>query len=463
MKKVFIYFLGLVSLFFCFNFSLAQTATKVVKVGAFNNYPVIFKNTSGSIEGLYVDLLEEIGKRENIKFDYVFGTWNDGLERIKSGEVDLLTSVAYTEDRALIMEYTKNPLMTVWGDVYAPKNSDISGILELSGKKIGVLIGDINYKNFQDLLSRFGLESEFVEFSSYDDVFAAVADGEVDVGVAGITFGATNESKYGLKSTGIVFGPLNLYFTTAKDKNPELILTLDKYLSSWKKQDNSFLDQTKQKWFYGGLGTVIVLPDWIKQSLFALLILLSISFAFVFLLRKQVRAATEKIRAQTKDLEESELKYRSIYNNFMDVYYRADMNGIIIEASPSCADVTGWSQTDLVGRPVFDISFNPEDQIVFRDKLLRDGYVNDYEIKLLKRGGSPFVGSISSHMVQDEKGNPKYIEGVVRDITQRKKIEEELRRSVEELEKMNKFMVGREVKMTEMKKEIDELRARMGK
>ena len=93
----------------------AATEPVTVKVGAFNNYPVIFRDTDGVFKGMYVDLLTEIGKRENINFEYVLGTWNEGLDRIKTGEVEMLTSVGFTEERAQFMDYTKNPILTVWG------------------------------------------------------------------------------------------------------------------------------------------------------------------------------------------------------------------------------------------------------------------------------------------------------------------------------------------------------------
>ncbi len=91
---------------------------KVVKVGAFNFYPAIFQDKDGEIKGFYVDAFHEIETKENIQFQYVFGTWNEGLERIKNDEIDMMVSVAYTNERATYMDYCPTPLLTVWGDVY---------------------------------------------------------------------------------------------------------------------------------------------------------------------------------------------------------------------------------------------------------------------------------------------------------------------------------------------------------
>ena len=134
MKKHYSSKVLLVILLFSFQYSFAAE-TRVVKVGAFNNFPVIFQYTDGVFKGLYVDLLTEIGQKENIRFEYIQGTWKDGLDRIRSGEVDLLTSVGYTEERSIFMDYCRNPLLTVWGELYVIKSSDIKGILDIGSTK----------------------------------------------------------------------------------------------------------------------------------------------------------------------------------------------------------------------------------------------------------------------------------------------------------------------------------------
>ena len=106
-------------------------AQEVVKVAAFNFYPGIFQDTDGEVKGFYVDALNELAEKENKKFVYVYGSWNEGLERIKNGEVDMLTSVAFTEERSGFMDFAGTPLSTVWGEVYVSPDSEINVILDL--------------------------------------------------------------------------------------------------------------------------------------------------------------------------------------------------------------------------------------------------------------------------------------------------------------------------------------------
>jgi len=130
-------------------------------------------------------------------------------------------------------------------------------------------------------------------------------------------------------------------------------------------------------------------------------------------------------------LHESEEKYRSVFNNFIDLYYQTDMKGIITNVSPSCFVLSGWKPEELIGRQVLEFYPNPEQRKALIEKLHRDGTVSDYETTLLNRDRQLLSVSVSSHLIRDETGNPRYVEGTIRDITQRKRIEEALRTSEE--------------------------------
>jgi len=159
---------------------------RVVRVGAFNFYPGIFKDKDGVIKGFYVDALADLAQRENLRIEYVYGSWSEGLERLKAGGVDVLTSVAWTPEREKFMDYASTPLLTVWGELYVPLKSEIDGISEVQGKKIAVMKGDFNGQNFVDLAKKIGITCEFIELPGFEEVFKAVAAKKVVAG-AGLT------------------------------------------------------------------------------------------------------------------------------------------------------------------------------------------------------------------------------------------------------------------------------------
>lgn len=148
---------------------------RIVKIGAFNYYPAIFLDNDNVVKGFFVDAFKEIEKQENIKFEYIYGSWNENLERIKKGEIDLITSAAITPERQLFMDYCQTSALTVWGELYVPLESEIDGITQLEGKKIAIMKSDYNAIYFMNLIIKFGIKSIFVEVSSFEEVFKAIS------------------------------------------------------------------------------------------------------------------------------------------------------------------------------------------------------------------------------------------------------------------------------------------------
>ncbi len=322
--------------------------TRTVKVGAFDDYPLIFMDSDKTAKGLYVDLLSEIGKKENIEFQYVFGTWQDGLDRIKSGEVNLLTDVAWTEERSAYMDYGKNSLLTFWGELYTLESSDIKGILDITGKKIGALKGDIFNKNFQDLLVKFSVTCRMVEFDSYEDVFRAIGEKKIDAGVAAGSFKRNEQKKYGVKSTGFVFSPLDVFFTAPKGTETELLFLLDTYLILWKHQDNSAFDQARQKWLYNSGSASVGIPPWLKNTLLAAAVLIALAFIFIVLLNLQVRMMTRKIRQREKAQRESEKILKEIVDTIpLAIHLTKGLAQVSEYINPTMEKLFGYSIEDI--------------------------------------------------------------------------------------------------------------------
>ncbi|EKQ55265.1 MAG: PAS domain S-box [Methanobacterium sp. Maddingley MBC34] len=134
-------------------------------------------------------------------------------------------------------------------------------------------------------------------------------------------------------------------------------------------------------------------------------------------------------RKAESDLEESERKYRKIFENVQDVFYQTDINGKIIEMSPSIERYSGFSRDYLIGRQVETVYQNPED----RDKMLKmiqeKGEVNDYELLLKNKYGKTVYASVNAHFLWDDNNQPVGVEGSLRDIEERKMVERALEES----------------------------------
>ncbi len=139
------------------------------------------------------------------------------------------------------------------------------------------------------------------------------------------------------------------------------------------------------------------------------------------------------------ELKESEEKFRKIIENMQDIYYRSDKNGRLIMTNPSAIKLLGYdSMQDVLGRNIAESFYaNPAE----RDKLLRllkeKGEVNNFEVVIKRKDGTPVTVITSSHYYYDKAGIPLGVEGVFSDITERKRSEDALRQAKKELEETN--------------------------
>jgi len=148
---------------------------------------------------------------------------------------------------------------------------------------------------------------------------------------------------------------------------------------------------------------------------------------------------TERKQAE-ESLKESEEKYRSIFESFQDIYYRANNRGIITELSPSVLQISGYKPDELIGKPVAVVYQDSANRLNLLQALKESGRVADYELKLLTKDKKVKIGSICSHVIIGQDGEINGIEGVIRDITERKQAEQELKISRERLKTANSIL-----------------------
>lgn len=130
-------------------------------------------------------------------------------------------------------------------------------------------------------------------------------------------------------------------------------------------------------------------------------------------------------RQAEKILHKSEKKYREIFENVRDVFYQTDYHGIVTEISPSVERHSGYTREALIGAQLANFYFYPDDYLKLCDKLEEDSEVNDFEIRMKDKDGGLIYVSVNAQIIFDAVGNPVATEGTLRDITERKRAEEE--------------------------------------
>ncbi|TKB12337.1 PAS domain S-box protein [Desulforhopalus sp. IMCC35007] len=437
MKRFYIVICLLLVNILIYSLSPADSAqSRTIRIAAFNFYPTLFQAKDGSVQGFYVDFLKEIAKREDWNIEYVYGNWSDGLARIKSGEVDLLTNVAFTNERGQFLDYSKVPLLTVWAELYVKGGSSIDSIKGVKGKKVALMKGDFNAANFKNLVEKLEIPCTYVELGDFEEVFKAISSNEVDAGVVNNTFGAAKQREYGVQSSGVVFNPFDIYFTAAKGKNTQVLVTLDKYLAEWRKVEDSPYHQARERWSHKSVSIMKVTPASIRQIIIFFILTSCIAIAFVFVLRIQVRRKTAALKQQIEIRAEAEERFLLAMKASRDGLFDWNLETNEIYYSPAWKKMLGYEDHELPNDfSVWENTTDPEDvkkSWELQQKLISkkiDRFVVEFKMKH-KDGHRVDILSRAEAFFNDS-GQAIRIVGTHTNISDRKRAEEELRESEE--------------------------------
>jgi PAS domain S-box-containing protein len=151
-----------------------------------------------------------------------------------------------------------------------------------------------------------------------------------------------------------------------------------------------------------------------------------------------IRDITKRKKAEDA-FRKSEEKYRTIFENVQDVFYQVDLSGIVIEISPSIKHFSEFSREEIINKNVSKLYYNPDDREVLLRSIIQNGEVRDYELRLKTKDGKIKVVSINASLIYGSDGTPIHIDGSLRDITERKKFEEELVKAKERAEESDRL------------------------
>jgi PAS domain S-box-containing protein len=139
-----------------------------------------------------------------------------------------------------------------------------------------------------------------------------------------------------------------------------------------------------------------------------------------------VRDISERKKAE-EALQKSEKKYKDLFDSTLDGIYQMDADGVFILMNPAGAKMFGYESPDeIVGRKGLDFWRDPRDRDVFREELRVKKSVSGYRMKLKKKKGEPIEIETSSTIKEDEKGSFLGMEGILRDVTEHQKLEDQL-------------------------------------
>ena len=138
---------------------------------------------------------------------------------------------------------------------------------------------------------------------------------------------------------------------------------------------------------------------------------------------------TERKKAD-EELVMAQKKFQAIFDNTADGIYQSTLDGKFIIANLSMARIFGYNSPEELLQSVTDIGTqiyaDPVERKKMSELILANGHVENYELQVLTKNKSIIWVSANIRMVKDEKGDGRYFEGTLEDITERKKAEEQL-------------------------------------
>lgn len=406
--------------------------------------PFEFYDASGAYTGITSDYLQLIAKKTGLEIrDTRQNDWNTCVMMIRERRVDALAATYTSDLRKQYLNYTDPyyhpPLVIITRDSVSPGLT----LDDLNGMSVVIIEG---YTVSELLKADYpGIHVQIVP-----NVKTALR--RVSMGMADAYFGDLPTVSWYLEKEGLtnlqiageytpsVQGEFQLAIGVRNDE-PELQSILNKGLAAITPEEK---DAILHKWIPASFQPSPV-DIRILISLIAgvgiLLIVVGIILAWNRALRRAVGERTKELSRELDErkkaqesLRESEEKYRAILDNIQDVYYRSDSQGKIVMISPSGAHMLGYGSPDeMIGLDISSRYVNPGDRNALLAVLHSSGFVHDYEVDILRKDGTILTISANSHVCTLPDGTIIGEEGIFRDITQKKQVQEEMIKKTKEL------------------------------
>ena len=215
--------------------------------------------------GYTYDYLQMIASYNNWQYEYVYGSWSEQLKKLETGEIDVLSNVSKTPERAKKYLFPDYPLRIEIYYIYAPKEkaSLYDKIGDLRGRTVAVGKGTITSRMLKEFDEAHHLGLHMVEYGSLDARLDAMRRGEVDVS---LEFTSRADVQEGFVPLFFV-GSDSSYVAVAKGRE-DLLKDLNHALIEIQTYNPTFVNDLRIKYFTYDKGSVF-LPldnkDWFRK------------------------------------------------------------------------------------------------------------------------------------------------------------------------------------------------------
>ena len=238
----------LLFVFVCFSMPLKvfaeENKKKTVRVG-WHEPPHFYTDQYGRKTGYSYEYQRKIAAYTGWDYVYVEGTWTDLFEKLKNGEIDLLSDVSFAEERTKSILYTSMPMGSEVYYVFVSSNNkeiNSKNLSTLNGKRIGVTKGSVQKDYFIEWERVHGINAEIVEMNLNEEDALKELGKKVDAVVTMDTYASTPNIVPVCK-----IGSSEFYFAVNKNR-PDIRDELDQALSKIQDENEFYNQQLHEKY-----------------------------------------------------------------------------------------------------------------------------------------------------------------------------------------------------------------------
>ncbi len=404
-----------------------------IRVGIYQNDPKVFVE-NGKPKGIFVDIMDEIAKREGWQLEYIFGTWNENMKRLDAFELDILLDVSYSEQRA--NQFVLNSIFVIddWLEVFTTNKLLLESVHSLQGKRLAVLEGSIQEQFMEKAVKEeFNIDFAVIPFADYPQAVQSLKDGEADAIVASRFFYFSKERTKEIMPTSLILRPSFTFFAFPKHQSQSIIIAIDNQLMDMKNDPESEYYKAIKHWIRP---TINPYSSFLRWAVIIILLFFIASAAFIITLRHEIRVRTAKLQQNNRDIKnmvleletviseyqkaEKELtKFRFMVENARQEVYLAKPDGGLVFGNNAVCNSLGYSTDELVegGIKLFDSIYGQKHQELYN--ALIQGELPAYETTHFTKGGRKLHKLVKSFYI--EISGEDFICHFAEDITDQKK------------------------------------------
>ncbi|TKB06607.1 response regulator [Desulforhopalus sp. IMCC35007] len=388
--------------------------------------PFEFVDKDNSRVGMCLELIRWITTEFGIKARFRDMSFKDAQKAVLSGEVDVLTSLFYSEERDRDFDFTHMTWEVPALIFVRSERPDITRVKDLQGKKVAMQLGDYA----AEFLESKGIDYELVSAATFAEAVDLVVSGKADA-----VIGDKQIVLYHLFSGNLtaqiksVGHPLYTGQNSMGLKNGAIVLQeiLNKGIAL--AHERGVFATIGNKW----IGTHYGLPKpWYSQYLTHIVVILGGLAGLVCIILIWNAQLRRTVQDKTKELRQSETHLLTLIRTLPDLVWLKDANGVYLSCNHKFERFFGAKESEIRGKTDYDF-VEKELADFFREKdnnAMNAGKptVNEEEVVYADDGHKELLETIKTPLYSDD-GELIGVLGIARDITEREKMATQLQQA----------------------------------